>query len=75
MCSYASNNSIEYDAQGAGVMSKGVVRINGDILTNDLPVYDGICIVAGEKHDIIRIKRHRNLFNNLIVDFTELVLA
>lgn len=73
-CSYSTKNSIAYTNDNTETIAKGSVRINGDILKKEYDIYDGTCTILNETHNIISIKRCRNVLNSQIVDFTEIIL-
>ncbi len=73
-CSFEALNKISYDTENVQTIARGSVRINGDILKKDYNVYDGTVTLLGATHNIVSIKRCRNLFNSNIVDFTEIIV-
>jgi hypothetical protein len=73
-CSYRAVNQIAFNIDRVETIANGIIRINGDILTQDYDVYDGEVTIFNSKHDIIKINRCRNLLDSRIVDFTELVI-
>lgn len=73
-CTYNSCNKVAYSLEKVETVANGIVKINGDVISDSKEYFGGVVEIFGVKHNIISIRKYRNLFDPNIVDYTEITV-
>ena len=73
-CTYSSCNKVDYSLNHIETIASGIVRINGDVVSDKQEYFGGTVTIFGISHNIISIKKFRNIFDPEIVDYTEITV-
>lgn len=73
-CTYSSCNKVAYSLNHIETIANGIIRINGDVIDDSKEYFGGVVNIFGLDHNIISIKKYRNLFDPHIVDYTEITV-